>query len=100
MNKTVIAILFSVIFVSFTITPSILAIVDDSYDISILISSSEEEEKKGEEKIKDFEIEVPSSNMIDQTILNKSLVNSTNFRINNYNSLYKELTSPPPEVNI
>ena len=100
MNKTVIVIIFSVIFASFTIVPSILAIVDDSYDISILISSSEEEEKKGEEKIKDFEIEVPSPNMIDQEILNKSLVNPTNFRTNNYSSLFKELTSPPPEVNI
>ena len=100
MDKTVIAIIFSVIYTSFTIAPSMFAIMDDTYDISILISSSEEEEKKGEEKSKDFEIEVPSPNIIDESILNKSLVSTTNFCTNNYSSLFRELTSPPPEISI
>lgn len=96
MNKTVITILFSVIFASFTVVPSILAVVDDTYDISILISSSEEEEKK----IKDIEVKILSEKSIDQSFLNISLVSSLNYCQNNYNSLYKELTSPPPEINI
>jgi hypothetical protein len=100
MNKTVITILFSLIFVSFTVVPSILVIVDDTYDISILISSSEEEEKKGEENIKDIEIEIPSHNSVDPTFHNIALVNSLNYCGNNYSSLFKELTSPPPETNI
>ena len=54
MKKTIIAIVFSIIFMSFTVAPSILSIVDDTYDISLLISSSEEEEKKGEEKVKEI----------------------------------------------
>lgn len=100
MNKTVITILFSLIFVSFTVAPSILVIVDDTYDISVLISSSEEEEKKGEENIKDIEIEIPSHKTIDQTFHNKTLVNSLKYCGNNYCSLFKELISPPPETNI
>ena len=100
MNKTVIVIIFSVIFASFTIVPSILAIVDDSYDISILISSTEEEEKKGEEKVKDFEIEEPSKQNIEYNSYTISSLRLLNELTNNYSSLFKELTSPPPEVNI
>lgn len=96
MKKTVIAILFSVLFASFTVVPSILAVVDDTYDISILISSSEEEEKK----VKDLEVKILSQKSMDQSFLNNSLVSSLNYCQNNYNSLHKELTSPPPEINI
>jgi hypothetical protein len=93
MNKTVIAIVFSVIFASFTVVPNVLALVDDTYDISLLISSSEEEEKK----VKDFEVEVPDNKEIDHTLHNDNLASLLNICQNNYSSLFKELTSPPPE---
>lgn len=51
MSLRVLAIIISIQFLAFTVVPSILAVVDDSYDISLLINSSEEEEKK----LKDFE---------------------------------------------
>ena len=100
MNKTVITLIFSLIFVSFTVAPSILVIVDDTYDISILISSSEEEEKKGEEKVKDFEIELLVENAIEDSMYNTSLMKLLNTHSENYSSLFKELTSPPPEISI
>jgi len=77
-----------------------MAIVDDSYDISILIDSNEEEEKKGEEKGKDFEIELFSKGAIEDSVYKTCLVKLLNFHSNNYSSLFKELTSPPPEINI
>jgi len=93
MNKTVIAIVFSIVFASFTVVPNVLALVDDTYDISLLISSSEEEEKK----VKDFEVEVPVNKEKDQTFHNDNLASLLNSCQNNYSSLFKELTSPPPE---
>jgi len=96
MNKSIIALIFSVIFSVLTLAPNILAIVDNDYDISILIDASEEEEKKGEEKSKDFKIEVPSGNNTEYSNY-YSLVTLLNTHSENYNSLFKELTSPPPE---
>ena len=52
------------------------------------------------ENIKDIEIEIPSHNSVDPTFHNIALVNSLNYCGNNYSSLFKELTSPPPETNI
>ena len=49
---------------------------------------------------KDIEIEIPSHNSVDPTFHNIALVNSLNYCGNNYSSLFKELTSPPPETNI
>jgi hypothetical protein len=100
MIKSVTAIVFSIIFTSLTVIPNIIAIVDDNYDISILIDSNEEEEKKGEEKVKDFEIELLVENAIEDSMYNTSLIKLLNTHLENYSSLFKELTSPPPEISI
>lgn len=94
MNKRVIALAFSIIFASFNVVPSLLAVVDENYDISILINTAEEEENK----IKDFE--TPLKEIIEYSFQEKRLVNTLSFHQNNYNSLFLEHTSPPPEVNI
>ena len=100
MNKTIVAVIFSVIFSVLTIVPEILALVDDNYEISILIDSNEEEEKKGEEKVKDHKIEGPSRDNVEHVNYHNSLAKLLNTHSDNYNSLFKELTSPPPETNI
>jgi CO dehydrogenase/acetyl-CoA synthase epsilon subunit len=94
MNKRVIAIAITLIFASFIVAPSILAVVDDNYDISILINSAEEEESK----TKHFE--TPSKEIIEYDFQENSLVSLLNFHQDSYSSLFKELTSPPPEINI
>jgi len=100
MRKSLTAFIFSLIFTSLTVVPNIITIVDDSFDISILIDNSEEEEKKSEEKVKDFEIEEPSKQNIEYNSYTISSLRLLNELTNNYSSLFKELTSPPPEVNI
>ena len=80
--------------------PNVIAIVDDNFEVSILIDSNEEEEKKGEEKGKDFEIELLSKDALENSINNIILVKALNLQSNNYSSLFKELISPPPELNI
>lgn len=77
-----------------------MAIVDDNFDVSIIIDSNEEEEKKGEEKVKDIEIELSSKNSSEDIIYLISSAKSLSFLLDNYNSLFKELNSPPPESNI
>jgi hypothetical protein len=92
MNKRVIAIAFSLIFASFIVVPSILAVVDDNYDISILINTAEEEENK----IKHFE--TPSKEIIEYNFQENGLVSLLNFHQDNYSSLFIEHISPPPEL--
>lgn len=99
MNKTAVAVFFSVIFSVLTLAPNILAVVDNDYDISILIDVPEEEEKKGEEKGKDIKIKIPLKNNV-QYKSYYSLARLLNNHSENYNSLFKELISPPPEHSI
>ena len=97
MRNTTLAFVLSIIFTSITVLPDIMVMVDNTYDISVLIDSSEEEEKKGEEKGKDLEIEILENIKQDFTTFKINLVDILMSRNDNYRSYSKELTSPPPE---
>ena len=97
MSNTTLAFVLSIIFTSITVLPDIMVMVDNTYDISVLIDSSEEEEKKGEEKGKDLEIEILENTKQDFTTFKINLVDILRSRNDNYRSYSKELTSPPPE---
>ena len=97
MSNTTLAFVLSIIFTSITVLPDIMVMVDNTYDISVLIDSSEEEEKKGEEKGKDLEIEILENIKQDFTTYKINLVDILRLRNDNYRSYSKELTSPPPE---
>jgi len=97
MRNTTLAFVLSIIFTSITVLPDIMVMVDNTYDISVLIDSSEEEEKKGEEKGKDLEIEILENIKQDFTTFKINLVDIFRSRNDNYRSYSKELTSPPPE---
>ena len=97
MSNTTLAFVLSILFTSITVLPNIMAMVDNTYDISVLIDSSEEEEKKGEEKGKDLEIEILENIKQDFTTFKINLVDIFRSRNDNYRSYRKELTSPPPE---
>ena len=97
MRNTTLAFVLSIIFTSITVLPDIMVMVDNTYDVSVLIDSSEEEEKKGEEKGKDLEIEILENIKQDFTTYKINLVDILRLRNDNYRSYSKELTSPPPE---
>ena len=97
MNKSIFAFVLSIIFTLITVLPNIMVMVDNTFDISIVIDSSEEEEKKGEEKGKDLEIEILENIKQDFTTFKINLVDIFRSRNDNYRSYSKELTSPPPE---
>lgn len=87
-----IASVFLVVFTSFLVVPSIMAVVDDNYDISILITSSEEEENHSNY----FELK-PASKEANNLIIDFSLAQLSYGYSENYSSLFQELHSPPPE---
>ena len=97
MRNTTLAFVLSIIFTSITVLPDIMVMVDNTSGISVLIDSSEEEEKKGEEKGKDLEIEILENIKQDFTTFKINLVDILRSRNDNYRSYSKELTSPPPE---
>lgn len=92
MNKTVYALFFTLLFASLLVVPSIMAAVTDTYDISVLVNSSEEEEKHA----KDFEIKPPILERIENRIFSNMTKLEKSY-CKNYNSLTKELILPPPE---
>lgn len=55
MNKNLLTISFSLLFLTSILVPTILVLVDDSIDISFVYDMSEEEEERGNESSKEFE---------------------------------------------
>ena len=51
MSKKIVSIFLSVIFLLFIVTPTIIVLVDDTIDVSIAFSASEEEEKGNEKNL-------------------------------------------------
>ncbi|MFD2551392.1 hypothetical protein ACFSQP_06135 [Bizionia sediminis] len=92
MHKTVFAIFFAGVFAAFLVVPSVMAAVNDNFDISVLAASSEEEETH----VKDFEIKPVFQDQTNNTIFT-DLVEFQKTDVKNYNSLAKELVLPPPE---
>lgn len=85
-------------FTSLTVIPNIVAMLDENYDISVILDSSEEEEKNAEQKGKDFETEILTERLLEDYIFCLMTVQLPNDKFTTYSSLYKELISPPPEV--
>ncbi len=98
MNKSLLAIIFSVLFVFIAAAPSVISILKMDCDISLVLDLSEEEEKKeSKESLSDVEIEVIHQVSLDlhfKDCLNFSVLE---FYFNSYASNDIELISPPPE---
>jgi len=95
MSKSIGSIFFTLIFVAFLMAPTIIRMIDDSIDISVVYTTSEEE--KGGEKIKDIEVLFFELNhSLDEEVL--SLSNGTShYYFKNYLKPHLNLISPPPE---
>lgn len=95
MFKKSVSIFFTVVFLGLISAPSIIVAIDDSIDISILYSLSEEEEGNKN-------LEVVSSQ--DQEEINpfQSLLKFQNlgYQFKTYPKPHLNLVSPPPEFNI
>lgn len=100
MKRSTIALFFSIAFAILSVAPSILVLVSDNHDIVFFMDVNDEEEKKGEEKVKDFEKKVVHEVLHDYAFYEYGLSNIHGLHLNSYSSLFKELISPPPETNV
>lgn len=97
MSRNTISIMLSMIFLVFLVAPTIIVIVDDSIDISMFYSTSEEEEK-GSEKNKNSEIVFSDMDTYESDFLSNNTENNTGYYFKNYQKPHLNLISPPPDL--
>lgn len=97
MFKSIVAILFSVLFVVTISVPTIATLIDSEYDVSILLDTNEEEEKESNESSKDVEVKIIQLLQSEFNSLSKCTNLTLGFYSNIYSSTHSELLSPPPE---
>lgn len=96
MYRTVISTFFLIIFTAFVSAPTIIAMVDDTIDISIFFASSEEEEK-GNEKEKDKELLFFESLDSDPDLYSNGKTSGLAYFFKKYSKPHLNLILPPPE---
>ena len=97
-KRSKIAAVLAFLFLGFVSAPLIVQLCDHEYDITVFIDVNEEEEKKGNESVKDIEFEIAELKF--RADLKASDRDEVSFHhyADLYKSLFKEHISPPPEV--
>ncbi|MCH3881610.1 MULTISPECIES: hypothetical protein [Tenacibaculum] len=96
--KIKVATFFLLLFTSLIVAPTIISLVDNTQDITILLNLNEEEENTGKVSLKDIKLKVnstPSNSFLFNRIQKKKNVR---FTTKNYVSEYPKLDTPPPEL--
>ena len=96
MSKKIVSIFLSVIFLLFIVTPTIVILVDDTIDVSLAFSASEEEEK-GNEKNLDIEVLFSTLKTNDSDVDFSESESNLGYFLKNYPKPHLNLISPPPE---
>lgn len=99
MSKKVVSIFLSIVFLLFIVTPTVIMMVDDTIDISIIYSTSEEEER-GHEKQIDKEILFSNLKINESDLVFNSSENNLGYYYKKYVKPHLNLISPPPQQNI
>ena len=99
MSKKIVSITLAVIFLLFIVTPTVIIMVDDSIDVSMAFSTSEEEEK-GNEKHLDIEILFSKLKTNESDIVVAYSKNNLGYYYKQYPKPHLNLISPPPEQHI
>ena len=94
--KKRIAIVFTIIFTLFIVSPTILSVVEDSFDISILFNVGEEENNQ-KEISKNFDLKSSEIKKTDSLFNSLKKRNLLNYRLKKYTDIYQENMYPPPE---
>ena len=94
--KNSIAIIFTFIFTLFIVSPAILSVVEENFDISILLNVGEEENNQ-KEISKNFDLKIPETK--NYTFLFNSLEKKNLFDnlLKKYTNISLEYSSPPPK---
>ena len=99
MPKIIVSSFFLLLFTALITAPTIILMVDDSVDISMFYSLSEEEEK-GHETIKNFQVASSDFNQSDLLFDSKLNSNTIGYQFKKYPKPHLNLISPPPERHI
>ena len=94
--KKKIAIVFTIIFTLFIVSPTVLSVVEDSFDISILFNVGEEENNQ-KEISKNFDLKSSEIKKTDSLFNSLKKRNLLNYRLKKYTDIYQKNTYPPPE---
>lgn len=95
MYKNTIAIFFSLLFMLVISVPSIVVILDDSIDVSMYCSTSEEE--KGSEETKEHELLFFNLNTSELNFASMKPERNIEYFFNNYSKAYTNIILPPPD---
>ena len=95
MSKKVISTFFSIAFLLFITAPTILIIVDDTIDVSVIFSTSEEEESCE----KDLNIEMFFTLIVSNQyhLVFKTVENNLEYFDKKYTKPHFNIISPPPD---
>ncbi|MFL1010720.1 hypothetical protein [Flavisericum labens] len=99
MLRQILSMFFTGVFVLFLMAPTVVAMLDDSVDVSVFFTTSEEEEKGGK---KNTEKELLCYEM-DTTDLDFAFgdnEHNVEYYQKKYPNPHLKLTSPPPKVHI
>ena len=98
MIKKSFSIFFSIVFVFFTIVPSVLVLVDECTDATIVYSLGEEESEKEEnEGRKKVEVEFADFSNNEESKGSNNSNSAYNYYLISFSELHLENISPPPE---
>jgi hypothetical protein len=96
MSKIIVSSFFLLLFTALIAAPTIILVVDDSVDISMFYSLSEEEEK-GYETIKSVQVAPSDFNQLDLIFASKLRSDTIGYQFKKYPKPHLNLISPPPE---
>jgi len=97
MFKKTVSIFFTVLFLGIISVPSIIVVIDDSINISLVPSTSEEE--KGNEKHVDIEVFVSKGKANESYLALDSSENNLGYYNKKYPKPHLNFISPPPQFN-
>ncbi|AUC74542.1 MULTISPECIES: hypothetical protein [unclassified Olleya] len=93
MHRKVVSILFTVLFLALITAPSIIVVMDDSVDVSVFYSLSEEEEEEQTNLNLSFVLE----NLEDGFVETSKKTDNLGYYFKNYPKPHQNLLFPPPE---
>ncbi|HLT54084.1 MAG TPA: hypothetical protein VKZ97_09340 [Flavobacteriaceae bacterium] len=100
MPKIRIAIFFTVIFTLFIMAPTVISVIEDSYDTSIFFSANEEENQNQSEVLKINEAKFLNEYLVSEFFWHYTEKSQFNFYLKHYTPHTLECVSPPPEQHI
>lgn len=97
--RNLVSVFFTILFLVFLATPSIISTLETNFDFSYIYSSAEEEQKSEEKSFGEKSPKLISKFFSYNFSHSEFLSNTTpGFHMNYWETVYFELHSPPPEI--